>query len=213
MSNRLFIGIAGGSGSGKTTLAKQLADCFGDRLALLRHDDYYKAQSSLTLAERASLNYDHPDAFDTGLLVSHLDELRAGNDIACPIYNYSLHDRDTDVRIVKATEVILLEGILIFENPEILDRLDIKIFVDTDADVRILRRIQRDVSERGRDLNSVITQYITTVKPMHEAFVEPSKRYADIIVPEGGMNRVAIEMITQRIISHLEKKGTNIEYV
>ena len=213
MSNRLFIGIAGGSGSGKTTLAKQLADCFGDRLALLRHDDYYKAQSSLTLAERASLNYDHPDAFDTGLLVSHLDELRAGNDIACPIYNYSLHDRDTEVRIVKATEVILLEGILIFENPEILDRLDIKIFVDTDADVRILRRIQRDVSERGRDLNSVITQYITTVKPMHEAFVEPSKRYADIIVPEGGMNRVAIEMITQRIISHLEKKGTNIEYV
>ena len=142
-----------------------------------------------------------------------MDELRRGNDIACPIYNYSLHDRDSEVRIVKATEVILLEGILIFENTEILDRLDIKIFVDTDADVRILRRIQRDVSERGRDLNSVINQYITTVKPMHEAFVEPSKRYADIIVPEGGMNRVAIEMITQRIISHLEKKGTNIEYV
>ena len=213
MSNRLFIGIAGGSGSGKTTLAKQLADCFGDRLALLRHDDYYKAQSSLTLEERAALNYDHPDAFDTALLVSHLDELRQGNDIACPIYNYSKHDRDSEARVVKATEVIVLEGILIFENPEILDRLDIKIFVDTDADVRILRRIQRDVSERGRDLNSVIKQYITTVKPMHEAFVEPSKRYADIIVPEGGMNRVAIEMITQRIISHLEKKGTNIEYV
>lgn len=213
MSNRLFIGIAGGSGSGKTTLAKQLADCFGDRLALLRHDDYYKAQSSLTLEERATLNYDHPDAFDTDLLVSHLDELRAGNDITCPIYNYSLHDRDSEVRIVKATEVIVLEGILIFENPEILDRLDIKIFVDTDADVRILRRIQRDVSERGRDLASVINQYITTVKPMHEAFVEPSKRYADIIVPEGGMNRVAIEMINQRIISHIEKKGTNITYV
>ena len=213
MSNRLFIGIAGGSGSGKTTLAKQLADCFGDRLALLRHDDYYKAQSSLTLEERATLNYDHPDAFDTDLLVFHLDELRAGNDIACPIYNYSLHDRDSAVRTVKATEVIVLEGILIFENPEILDRLDIKIFVDTDADVRIIRRIKRDVSERGRDLESVISQYINTVKPMHEAFVEPSKRYADIIVPEGGMNRVAIEMITQRIISHIEKKGTNITYV
>ena len=213
MKERIIIGIAGGSGSGKTTLAHNIASHFGGRLSILRHDDYYKAQSSLTLEERATLNYDHPDAFDTELLVSHLDELRLGNDIACPIYNYSIHDRDTEVRTVKATEVILLEGILIFENPEILDRLDIKIFVDTDADVRILRRIQRDVSERGRDLNSVISQYITTVKPMHEAFVEPSKRYADIIVPEGGMNRVAIEMITQRIISHLEKKGTNIRYV
>ena len=206
MSNRLFIGIAGGSGSGKTTLAKQLAEYFGDRLVLLRHDDYYKAQSALSLEERATLNYDHPDAFDSDLLVSHLDELRAGNDITCPIYNYSLHDRDSNVRIIKATDVIVLEGILIFENPEILKRLDIKIFVDTDADVRIIRRIKRDVSERGRDLDSVISQYIATVKPMHEAFVEPSKRYADIIVPEGGMNRVAIEMITQRIISHIERK-------
>lgn len=206
MSNRLFIGIAGGSGGGKTTLAEHLAEYFGDRLVLLRHDDYYKSQSSLTLEERATLNYDHPDAFDTELLVSHLDELRAGNDISCPIYNYSLHDRDTNVRTVKAKEVIVLEGILIFENREILDRLDIKIFVDTDADIRIIRRIKRDVSERGRDLDSVINQYINTVKPMHEAFVEPSKRRADIIVPQGGMNRVAIEMITQRIISHLERK-------
>ena len=206
MSNRLFIGIAGGSGGGKTTLAEHLAEYFGDRLVLLRHDDYYKSQSSLTLEERATLNYDHPDAFDTELLVSHLDELRAGNDISCPIYNYSLHDRDTNVRTVKAKDVIVLEGILIFENREILDRLDIKIFVDTDADIRIIRRIKRDVSERGRDLDSVINQYINTVKPMHEAFVEPSKRRADIIVPQGGMNRVASEMITQRIISHLERK-------
>ncbi len=207
MSERLFIGIAGGSGSGKTTLAKRLADCFGDRLSLLRHDDYYKSQSSLTLEERASLNFDHPDAFDTALLVEHLDELNKGYDIACPIYNYLEHDRSSEVRLVKATEVIVLEGILIFENPEILKRLDIKIFVDTDADVRIIRRIKRDVSERGRDLDSVISQYFATVKPMHEAFVEPSKRHADIIVPEGGMNRVALEMITQRIISHIEKKG------
>ena len=207
MSERLFIGIAGGSGSGKTTLAKRLADCFGGRLSLLRHDDYYKSQSSLTLEERASLNFDHPDAFDTALLVEHLDELNKGYDIACPIYNYLEHDRSSEVRLVKATEVIVLEGILIFENPEILKRLDIKIFVDTDADVRIIRRIKRDVSERGRDLDSVISQYFATVKPMHEAFVEPSKRHADIIVPEGGMNRVALEMITQRIISHIEKKG------
>ena len=206
MNNRLFIGIAGGSGSGKTTLAQKLADYFGDRLSLLRHDDYYKSQASLTLEERANLNFDHPDAFDTKLLIKHLDMLRQGQDINCPIYNYSIHDRDSDSRYVKANEVIVLEGILIFESPEILDRLDIKIFVDTDADVRILRRIKRDVSERGRDLDSVISQYITTVKPMHEAFVEPSKRNADIIVPEGGMNRVALEMITQRIISHIERK-------
>ena len=203
MSNRLFIGIAGGSGSGKTTLAKQLAEYFGDRLVLLRHDDYYKAQSALSLEERATLNYDHPDAFDSDLLVSHLDELRAGNDITCPIYNYSLHDRDSNVRIIKATDVIVLEGILIFENPEILKRLDIKIFVDTDADVRIIRRIKRDVSERGRDLDSVISQYIATVKPMHEAFVEPSKKNADIIIPEGGMNPVAYGMIIQKIAGHL----------
>lgn len=204
MNNRLFIGIAGGSGSGKTTLAKNLAEHFGSRLSLLRHDDYYKAQSSLTLSERASLNFDHPDAFDTSLLVEHLDMLRLGQDVSCPIYNYSLHDRSDEVRTVKASEVIVLEGILIFENPEILKRLDIKIFVDTDADVRILRRLKRDVSERGRDLDSVISQYFQTVKPMHEAFVEPSKRCADIIVPEGGMNRVALEMITHRIISHIE---------
>ena len=210
MNNRLFIGIAGGSGSGKTTLAKQLAEYFGDRLSLLRHDDYYKSQASLTLEERANLNFDHPDAFDTKILIEHLDDLQEGKDILCPIYNYYLHDRSAEARVVKATEVIVLEGILIFENPEILKRLDIKIFVDTDADVRIIRRIKRDVNERGRDLNSVISQYLATVKPMHEAFVEPSKRHADIIVPEGGMNRVALEMMSQRISSHIKKKGTNI---
>ena len=213
MKNRLFIGIAGGSGSGKTTLAKQLADHFGDRLSLLRHDDYYKAQSDLSMQERATLNFDHPDAFDTSLLIEHLDALREGKDVSSPIYDYTKHDRSADVRRVKAAEVILLEGILILENKELLKRLDIKIFVDTDADVRIIRRIKRDVSERGRDLDSVISQYFATVKPMHEAFVEPSKKQADIIVPEGGMNRVAIEMITERIVSHIEKKGTSITYV
>ncbi|MBQ9098788.1 MAG: uridine kinase [Clostridia bacterium] len=213
MSKHLIIGIAGGSGSGKTTLAKRLAEHFGSRLSLLRHDDYYKAQSNLSLAERATLNFDHPDAFDTALLIHQLDELRQGRDVSCPIYNYALHDRSTETRHVHAAEVIVLEGILIFESKELRDRLDIKIFVDTDADVRIIRRIKRDVSERGRDLDSIISQYFATVKPMHEAFVEPSKRYADIIVPEGGMNPVALEMITQRIVSHLKEKGTDTTYV
>lgn len=208
MNNRLFIGIAGGSGSGKTTLAKRLEEYFGDRVSLLRHDDYYKSQRSLPLSERATLNYDHPDAFDNSLLVEHMDALREGQDILCPIYNYSQHDRSEETRLVKSTEVIIIEGILIFENPELLRRLDIKIFVDTDADVRIVRRIKRDVHERGRDLDSVISQYLTTVKPMHEAFVEPSKRHADIIVPEGGMNNVALDMIIGRIISHIEKGRT-----
>ncbi len=203
MNERLFIGIAGGSGSGKTTLAARLQERLGDRLCLLRHDDYYKAQSSLTLAERASLNYDHPDAFDTEMLIEHLDRLREGKEIACPIYNYSEHDRSAEVRIVKPADVVVLEGMLIFENAELLRRMDIKIFVDTDADVRIIRRIKRDVSERGRSLDSVINQYFATVKPMHEAFVEPSKRYADIIVPEGGKNPVALEMITNRILAHI----------
>ena len=206
MNNRLFIGIAGGSGSGKTTLAERLAEHFGDRLSLLRHDDYYKSRSDLTLEERAALNYDHPDAFDNALLVEHMDALRAGHDVACPMYNYSLHDRSAETRLVKAAEVIVVEGILIFDSPEILERLDIKIFVDTDADVRSVRRIKRDVDERGRSLDSVISQYLATVKPMHEAFVEPSKRHADIIVPEGGMNHVALDMITHRILSHLQKR-------
>ena len=213
MNNRLFIGIAGGSGSGKTTLAGRLAEFFGDRLSLLRHDDYYKSRSDLTLEERAALNYDHPDAFDNALLVKHMDALRAGHDIACPIYNYAQHDRSDATRFVKSTEVIVIEGILIFDSPEILERLDIKIFVDTDADMRIVRRIKRDVDERGRDLDSVIAQYLATVKPMHEAFVEPSKRYADIIVPEGGMNHVALDMITHRIMSHLEKRRDCETYV
>jgi uridine kinase len=213
MSECLFIGIAGGSGSGKTTLAEQLVGHFGSRLSLLRHDDYYKSQNELTLAERAALNFDHPDAFDTDLLIAHLDALRQGHSVTCPIYDYANHTRSQEVRMVYPTEVIVLEGILIFENPALLRRLDIKIYVDTDADVRILRRIKRDVSERGRDLNSVISQYLTTVKPMHEAFVEPSKRCADIIVPEGGMNRVALEMIIERIVSHIHRKGTGITHV
>jgi uridine kinase len=203
MNNVLVIGIAGGSGSGKTTLAKNICDQFADRISLLRHDDYYKCQDHLTMEERVKTNYDHPHAFDTDLLIYHIDELKAGRDISSPTYDYSRHTRAAEVREVKANKVVLLEGILILENPGLRDRLDMKIYVDTDADERILRRLLRDVKERGRSLDSVIGQYLSTVKPMHEAFVEPSKRYADIIVPVGGENAVACQMIIDRIEKHL----------
>lgn len=195
----LIIGIAGGSGSGKTTLAERIATHFGDGVAMLRHDDYYRAQSALTLAERTTLNYDHPDAFDTDLLVSHLAALSRGCAIDAPVYDYTVHDRSAQTRRVEPRDVILLEGILILAHEELRALMDIKLFVDTDADVRILRRITRDVKGRGRSLDSVISQYLATVKPMHEAFVEPSKKYADVIVPEGGENAVAFELIIARL--------------
>ena len=198
-----MIGIAGGSGSGKTTLAENIKRCFGDKISLIRHDDYYKSQNSLSLEEKATLNYDHPSAFDTELLISHIKSLKAGNDIDCPVYDYTIHDRSDKIRRIECRRVILLEGILIFENRELLDLLDMKIFVDTDADIRILRRISRDVKERGRSLESVINQYISTVKPMHERFVEPSKKNADIIIPEGGQNPVAYGMIIEKIRAYL----------
>ena len=198
-----MIGIAGGSGSGKTTLAENIKRCFGDKISLIRHDDYYKSQNSLSLDEKATLNYDHPSAFDTELLISHIKSLKAGNDIDCPVYDYTIHDRSDKIRRIECRRVILLEGILIFENQELLDLLDMKIFVDTDADIRILRRISRDVKERGRSLESVINQYISTVKPMHERFVEPSKKNADIIIPEGGQNPVVYGMIIEKIRAYL----------
>ena len=204
MKDVLVIGIAGGSGSGKTTLAKNICDHFADRISILRHDDYYKSQDSIPMEERIKTNYDHPHAFDTDLLIYHIDELRAGRDICSPTYDYTNHTRAAGVREVKANKVVLLEGILILENQSLRDRLDMKIFVDTDADVRILRRLLRDVKERGRNLDSVVNQYLSTVKPMHEAFVEPSKRYADIIVPVGGENLVARGMIIDRIEKHLK---------
>ena len=200
-----MIGIAGGSGSGKTTLAENIKRCFGDKISLIRHDDYYKSQKSLSLEEKATLNYDHPSAFDTELLISHIKSLKAGNDIDCPVYDYTIHDRSDRIRRIECRRVILLEGILIFENQELLDLLDMKIFVDTDADIRILRRISRDVKERGRSLESVINQYISTVKPMHERFVEPSKKIADIIIPEGGQNPVAYGMIIEKIRAYFKR--------
>ena len=201
--NIMVIGIAGGSGSGKTTLTLRLKERFGEDVSVLNHDNYYKSHSELSYEEQAKLNYDHPDAFDTDLLVRDLTALRAGKTVQCPIYDYSIYDRSDKTVEVRPTAVIIVEGFLIFENKALRDLMDIRVFVDTDADVRILRRILRDVNERGRTLDSVINQYLTTVKPMHEAFVEPSKKYANIIVPEGGRNEVALDMLVERIRGHM----------
>ena len=202
-NNILVIGIAGGTGSGKSTLTKQLVNHFGDQITVLKHDDYYKAHDEMTYEERTHLNYDHPNAFDTDLMLQHLRQLKKGEPINCPIYDYTVHNRSRNFQVIYPTKVIIVEGILIFENKELCKEMDIKIFVDTDADISIIRRIQRDVIERARSLESVISQYMNTVKPMHEEFVEPSKKNADIIVLEGGMNLVAMDMIKNRIRQHL----------
>lgn len=204
--NTILIGIAGGTGSGKTTLADKLIENFGnDEVSILRHDNYYKRHDDMTYEERSLLNYDHPDAFDTELLYEHIKMLKAGQAIEMPVYDYTVHNRSDQVVIVNPAPVIVLEGILIFAEPSLCELMDIKVFVDTDADVRILRRILRDVKERERSLDSVISQYLTTVKPMHEQFVEPSKRRADIIIPEGGKNVVALQMLIERVKKHLRK--------
>ena len=204
--NILVIGIAGGSASGKTTLMKNLiADC-EDEVTVLSHDNYYKRHDELTMEERSRLNYDEPDAFDTSLMVYHLDQLRHGHAVECPVYDFSVHNRSEETIHLEPRKVIIVEGILIFQNPTLRDMFDIKIFVETDADERILRRALRDVEERGRTLQSVVSQYLTTVKPMHEQYVEPSRKYADIVVLEGGHNLVALDMIMQRIQHHIDGK-------
>ena len=203
----IIIGIAGGTGSGKTTLTEKLRDHFGaNEVSVLNHDSYYKRHDELPYEERCKLNYDHPDSFDTPLMVAHLRELRAGHPVQVPVYDYTIHNRTDKTIEIKPTKVVIVEGILIFQNKALRDLLDIKIFVETDADVRILRRALRDVEERGRSMQSVVEQYLATVKPMHEQFVEPSKRYADLIVPEGGKNAVALDMIIQRVKSHMEQE-------
>jgi uridine kinase len=201
----LILGIAGGTGSGKTTLTRRLMDHFGDDVSVVYHDNYYKRHDELTYDQRAALNYDHPAAFDTDLMIQHLAALRWGEPIQCPVYDYTVHNRSEETVEIHPTKVVIVEGILIFENQDLRDMMDIKIFVDTDADVRILRRILRDVKERGRSLDSVVEQYLTTVKPMHEQFVQPSRQYADIVIPEGGHNMVALELLVERIRRHIEK--------
>lgn len=205
MGDVLVIGIAGGSGSGKTTLTNQIAAQLKESVTVIKHDDYYKAHDEMTYEERCRLNYDHPNAFDTELMIEHLKLLRQGRSVECPVYDYTVHNRSKDTVIINPGQVIIVEGILIFENKALCELMDIRIFVDTDADLRIIRRIQRDVMERARSLDSVISQYLHTVKPMHEQFVEPSKKNANIIVPEGGYNQVVMEMIRNHILNHLEK--------
>ena len=209
MDEIMVIGIAGGTGSGKTTITKKLMQRFGGDVSVIYHDNYYKAHHNMSYEERSRLNYDHPDSFDTDLLIQAVKDLKAGRSVTCPVYDYTIHDRSDKVIVVRPAKVIIVEGILIFQSRELCQQMDIKIYVDTDADVRILRRIVRDVRDRGRSLDSVVNQYLSTVKPMHEQFVEPSKRNADIIIPEGGHNQVAMEMVMERVRAHIERCKNN----
>ena len=203
--NTIFIGIAGCSGSCKSSLSEHLYHRFGDDIIVVHHDIYYKYQDR-PFEERCNQNYDHPDAFETDLMVEQLKELKAGKALRCPVYSYADHQRTSETELIRPSKVVIVEGILIFQDPRLREMLDIKIFVETDADVRILRRALRDVRDRGRDLESIVTQYLTTVKPMHEMFVEPSKRYADIIIPEGGHNQVALDFVMERIRAYVKER-------
>ncbi len=201
------IGVAGGTGSGKSTLVKRLQEAFeGDQVITLCHDYYYKSHPNLTYDERSKLNYDHPQSFDTDMMVEHIKSLRSGIPVERPVYSFADHNRTDETVDVVPSKVIILDGILIFDNKELRELMDIKVFVDTDADVRLARRIMRDVRDRGRTMESVINQYIKTVKPMHEEFVEPSKKYADVIIPEGGFNSVAVGMLIENIRSLIQSK-------
>ncbi|MBQ6654979.1 MAG: uridine kinase [Erysipelotrichaceae bacterium] len=208
MKKPVVIGIAGGSASGKTSVAEILCQSFDDSksVTIIRQDDYYKNQSHLPFQERLKTNYDHPFAFDNDLLVEQLDALIAGKSIEKPTYDYVNHTRSSVTEIVEPADVILLEGLFVLEDEELKKRLDIKVYIDTDADIRFIRRLKRDVKERGRTLESVCDQYMNTVRVMHEAFVEPSKRYADVIIPEGSHNRVAIDLLLTKISSVIANK-------
>ncbi len=209
MGRILTIGIAGGTGSGKTTITRRIQRQFGGQVCTLYHDNYYRSHDGLTMEERAKLNYDEPAAFETDLLVEHLAALRRGEAVDGPQYDYTVHNRAQRTLRIEPAPVVLVEGILILADDELCRSLDIKVFVDADADVRILRRIVRDVRDRGRSLESVVNQYLTTVKPMHELYVEPSRRRADVIIPEGGHNEVAMELLIRRIQAHLQEEGQN----
>ncbi|MBP3894250.1 MAG: uridine kinase [Atopobiaceae bacterium] len=205
MDSIMVIGIAGGTGSGKTTITNQIKECLGDEVTVITHDNYYYEHHEMTYEERTLLNYDHPDAYETDLMVKHLTALRRGESVEVPVYDFSIYDRTDETVTVAPSRVIIVEGIVIFAHADLRELMDVKVYVDCDADVRILRRIMRDVKERGRSLDSVVNQYLSTVKPMHEAFVEPSKKYADVIIPTGGQNHVALDMLVNRIQAHLER--------
>jgi uridine kinase len=207
MNKPVVIGVSGGTGSGKSTVAKAIFKSLPDEnILIIEQDAYYKDQSNLTYDERVKTNYDHPLAFDTDLLIEHVKQLCEHKCIEKPIYNFSIHNREEKTINVQPKEIIIIEGIMILEDARLRNLMDIKIFVDTDADVRIIRRITRDINERGRTLESVIEQYLTTVKPAHEQFIEPTKKYADIIIPEGGYNKVAIDIMTTKVMSIIKEK-------
>ncbi|WP_270399497.1 uridine kinase [Mitsuokella multacida] len=198
-----IIGIAGGTGSGKSTFTNRLKDYFGDRVTVIYHDDYYKAHDEIPFEERQYINYDHPDSLETDLLVAHLEALREGRSIECPVYDFTRHTRSHRTKIIEPSQVIIVEGILIFQDERLRNLFDIKIFVEADADERILRRVLRDMNERGRDLENIINQYLTTVKPMHYLYVEPTKNLADIVI-NSGLNDVAFDIMKTKIRDILE---------
>ena len=204
MDKILVVGIAGGSGSGKTTLMNNIVGRFEEKITVLSHDSYYKRHDDMTYEERCQLNYDEPAALETDLMVRHLEQLRRGQAIDCPVYDFTVHNRSDAVTRIEPSRIIIVEGILIFENEALRDLMDIRIFVDADADIRLCRRAKRDVNKRGRSLESVLQQYQETVKPMYEKYVEPSKKYAHILVPEGGKNTIAQEFIISLLEKHLE---------
>ncbi len=211
MSKICIVGIAGGSASGKTTIVNRIREKFGDDIVVISHDSYYKAHNDLSYDERSRLNYDHPSSFDTELLIEDVKKLKRGEEIDIPVYDYAIHNRSDQTVHVVPKPVILLEGILILENKELRDLMDVKVFVDTDADERLMRRIRRDTIERARSVYSVLTQYAQTVKPMHEQFIEPSKKYADLIIPRGGENLTGINIFTEHLQAMLNMEVNEAE--